>query len=108
MGMTLLDFGAVAGLGLIAFGMFFMAFKNRESENFTWFEVLFATGNLFLLACLFTIYLGLQAASLSFADVVFPLFAAVMWIYFIICLVIMFKVLKLVLLGLRYRKPEAG
>ena len=102
--MSTLGFTVPMGLGIIALAMFYIAFSYRKIERFGWFEILFTTGNLFVLSALYTVYLYLSDASMAFSEVVFPLFQAMLWIYFLGLLVMIFNLLRKVLLSLRGEK----
>ncbi len=102
--MAAVGFATPLGLGIVALGMFYMAFQYREQERFGRFEIFFSMGNLFLLSALFLIYSGLQTGGNSFADTVFPLFAAFLWIYVIACIVMFYRLLRNLMFSLiRYR-----
>jgi hypothetical protein len=92
--MVVMTLGAPVGIAILAAAFFFMAFKYREQERFGRFEIFFAMGNLFICAGLFLIYSALETAGDAFMNVVFPLFALMMWIYVFVLIVMFFKLLK--------------
>lgn len=95
--MSLLTGIAPIPIGIIAFTTLYIANKMRERAANGMFEFLFGLGNLFVLATLFVIFLSLQNIGSSSADTVFPIFQAMLWIYLLICLVLVFSLLKHVL-----------
>ncbi len=95
--MSLLTGIAPIPLGIIAFTMLYIAIKMRERAANGMFEFLFGLGNLFVLATLFSVFLSLQNIGSSLADVVFPIFQAMLWVYLLICLVLIFSLLKHIL-----------
>lgn len=81
-------------LAVISFVVFFAAFRMRDGNALGRFELFYGVGNLFMLAALYTLYLSLQQNGDAFANVVFPFFQAMMWIYFLICLILVFRLIR--------------
>jgi hypothetical protein len=100
----MLETYAPLSLGLIAAALFYVAFSYRKEGIIGRFELFFGLGNLLMLGVLFLIYDGLRQAGEAFADVVFPLFEAMMWIYFLICLVLVFRLLRDVVTAMHRKK----
>jgi cytochrome c biogenesis protein CcdA len=92
--MAVLAFVTPIEFGIIAATLFYIAYQSREHERFGRFEIMFAFGNLFMLAMLWTIFLSLQSDSNTFANIVFPLFQAVLWLYVIINFIMFFNLLR--------------
>ena len=92
--MSVLGLAVPVSLGIVAATLFYVSYQSREQQRFGRFEILFAFGNLFILALLWCIFLSLQAEGNPFADVVFPIFSAVLWLYVIVNFVMFFNLLR--------------
>ena len=85
---------APLGFGIMAIGMFILAYSYKEREEVGWFEAYFLFGNLFILGALYSIYNALLNASYSFSGTILPFFQLMLWLFVFINIVILFKVLK--------------
>jgi hypothetical protein len=92
--MAVLGLAVPVALGIIAATLFYIAYQSREQQRFGRFEILFAFGNLFILATLWVIFLTLQTEGNAFANVVFPLFSAMLWLYVLINFIMFFNLLR--------------
>jgi hypothetical protein len=100
----MLETFAPLALGILSAALFYAAFNYRQSGILGRFEFFYGMGNLLLLGMLFMIFYGLQKEGSAFASVVFPFFQAMMWIYFLICLVLVFRLIQNILAAIGRKK----
>ena len=101
---VLFGWTVVCALSLISFILFYIAFASRELGRFGRFEIFFLMGNIFLLSTLYVIYVSLQGQSLPFANVVFPIFGALLTVYVIINFIVVYRLIASVFEALTQKK----